>query len=127
LGKEAASMRRIMMLLTVALVMAAMLGVYTQTASAFHAGATADCGSAGTFTIAATQTAKNPFFQAPGPKSVLLFEEGGVLTVFKLTLNGQVLLDKNETGREMNNVNEVTCTFAVPNLGVFEATGVLTP
>ncbi len=120
-------MRRIMMLLTVALVMAAMLGVYALPASAFHAGLTADCGSAGTFTIEATQTAKNPLFQVPTPTSRLLFEEGGGLTVFKLTLNGQVLLDKNETGRETNNVDEVTCTFTDPDLGVFTATGILTP
>jgi hypothetical protein len=115
-----------MLLLTLALVMAAMLSVYAPPASAFHAGLTADCGSAGTFTIKATQTAKNPLFQVPTPTSRLLFEEGGGLTVSKLTLDGQVLLDKNETGREMNNVDEVTCTFTSPELGVFEATGVLT-
>jgi hypothetical protein len=123
---EVASMRRIMMLLTVALVMAAMFGVYSQPASAFHLGLTADCGSAGTFTIKATQTAKNPLFQVPTPTSRLLFEEGGGLTVSQLTLNGEVLLDKNETGREMNNVDEVTCTFTDPDLGEFGATGVLT-
>jgi hypothetical protein len=107
--------------------MATMLGVYSQPASAFHAGLTADCGSAGTFTIRATQTAKNPLFQVPTPTSRLLFEEGGGLTVSQLTLNGQVLLDKNETGRANNNVDEVTCTFTDPELGEFGATGVLTP
>jgi hypothetical protein len=114
--------------LTVALTMAAMgLGVYALPASALHAGATADCGSAGTFTIHATQTPLGPLNEQPHPGIVLIFEEGGVLTVFKLAVNGQVFVDKNETGRAMNNVNEVTCTFTLPDIGVIEATGVLTP
>jgi hypothetical protein len=120
-------MRRIMMLLTVALVMAAMLAVYALPASAFHNDATADCGSAGTFTIRATETPLGPLNERPEPGIVLLFEEGGVLTVFKLALNGEVLVDKNPTGTARNNVDEVTCTFTLGDIGVIEATGILTP
>jgi hypothetical protein len=121
-------MRRIMMLLTVALVMVALLGVYVQPASAFHIGAEVDCGSAGTFHIKATQTGAGPGIQAPYPWTTLVFEEGGVLTVFKYVENGQVLYDRNETGREMNNLNEVTCTFFIPvREGNIEVTGILTP
>ncbi len=126
-------MRRIMMLLTVALVMAAMLGVYALPASAFHNGALAVCKSAGTgdpvgeFTIRATETPLGPLNQRPEPGNVLLFEGGGVLTIFKLALNGQVLVNKNPTGTAMNNVDEVTCTFNLRDIGEIEATGILTP
>ena len=120
-------MRRIIMLTTVAMIMAAMsLGAYVQPASAFHAGATVDCGSAGTFTIKATQTGAGPGIQAPYPWTTIVFEEGGVLTVFKFIENGQVLYDRNETGRAMYAANEVTCTFTFER-GDIEVTGILTP
>jgi len=122
-------MKRIMMLLTAAALAVVMsLGVYVQPASAFHIGAEVDCGSAGTFHIKATQTGAGPGIQAPYPWTTIVFEEGGVLTVFKYVENDQVLYDRNETGREMNNLNEVTCTFFIPTReGNIEVTGILTP
>ena len=105
---------------------AAMGPAYVQTADAFHAGATVDCGSAGTFTIKATQTGAGPGIQAPYPWTTIVFEEGGVLTVGKFVENGRVLYNRNETGRAMNNVDEITCTFTFVR-GLIEVTGILTP
>jgi hypothetical protein len=110
----------------VALAAAMVLGVYVESAGAFHAGATVYCGSAGTFTIKATQTGAGPGIEAPYPWTAIVFEEGGVLTVFQFIENGQVLINKNETARAMNNVNEITCTFTFTR-GVIEVTGILTP
>jgi hypothetical protein len=95
-------MLRIMGIIAVlSLIVTAMdLGVYVQPAVAFYAGATVDCGSAGMFTIKATQTGEGPGIQAPYPWTVIVFKERGVLTVFKFTGNGQVLINKNETARD---------------------------
>jgi hypothetical protein len=102
------------------------LGAFAQPANAFHAGEIVDCGSAGTFTIRATQTSGAPQPEAPGVSDVLNFEEGGTLTVFQFVLNGDVLINKNATGRASNNVDEITCTFTF-EFGDVEVTGILTP
>src|SRR5215471_17062066 len=57
------------------------VGVWVQSASATHGGATIDCGSAGTFTIKAQDTPAQGGIQAPFPHTVILFEEGGLVTV----------------------------------------------
>jgi hypothetical protein len=123
--KGRTTVRKIRIILVSLTALAAMgLGAYVQPALAFHAGATLKCGSAGTFTIRAQQTGAGP--EAPFPGNLILLEEGGVLTVFKFTQNGQVLFDINETGRAKNNVDEITCTFAHLRGGEIEITGILT-
>jgi hypothetical protein len=62
--------------------------------------------------------------QAPLPNNVLLFEEGGQLTVFRFVEDGQVLVDVAGTGQAMNNVDEVTCTFQLDGRQI-EVTGIL--
>jgi len=117
----------------VALVAAMGLGAYVQTVGASHAGSTVDCGSAGTFTLKATPTPAGPGTQAPYPWTTILFEEGGVLTVFKFVENGIVAFDKNEPARANNNVDEVTCRFTFRRgpggsiVANVEVTGILTP
>ena len=41
-------------------------------------------------------------FQSPAPDHVLIFEEGGVLTVFRLSVNGNVVLSRAEAGQANN-------------------------
>jgi hypothetical protein len=89
-----------------------------------HAGAIADCGSAGTFTVKAADNSGG--FQSPLPTSVIVFEEGGVLTVQRISRDGQLIFDRGVTGREQNNLTEVTCSITTGSDGVFTVTGILT-
>ena len=110
----------------VALAAALGVGMDVHPASANHAGATVDCGSAGTFTIRARQTPAMGGLQAPLPVNVLRFEEGGVLTVFRFVEDGRVLVDVAGTGQARNRGDEVTCTFRLDGRAI-EVTGILTP
>ena len=93
-------------------------------AFASHAGTTADCGSAGTFTIRAIQTAAGSH-QAPEPASIIVFREGGALTVFEFRVNGQLRFTLADQGRQQNALDEVTCTFQNEAGATFEVTGIL--
>ncbi len=94
-------------------------------ALASHSGTTVDCGDAGTFTARATQTAAGSH-QAPEPSSVLIFEEGGSLTVFEFWVNGQRRFQLASTGRAANAVEEVRCSFTNGAGSYFEIVGILT-
>ena len=113
----------------IALAVALGVGAYARPTGAYHAGATVDCGSAGTFTIKATETAAGPGIQAPYPWTTIVFEEHRVLTVFRFTENGQVLYDRAATGRTTNDANVVTCTFTFEYrfTRTVEVIGILTP
>lgn len=114
-------MARLLRTLTLA---AAFGGVLAQPAAAVHEGAIADCGAAGTFTLSTTPTAVG--FGAPRFTAVLLFEEGGTLSVERAVFDGVVVFDPAAAGIEHSAVDEVTCSFTLRN-GVFvEITGVLT-
>ena len=102
-----------------------MLGAFPQPAGATHAGAVADCGSAGTFTVKAQDTGVG--VQSPDPGKLVLFEEGGALTVLEFYVEGQLLWSAAQTGRAKNNVTEVTCSFRNADPGeLFTVVGVLT-
>jgi hypothetical protein len=117
------SMRRRITVLTVGALVG--LGTLAQPAGATHDGAIADCGSAGTFTVKAQDNGAG--VQSPGPGTLVLFEEGGALTVFDFSVNGQLVFSIARTGRVMNNVEEVTCSFRNADPGeLFTVTGVLT-
>jgi len=79
---------------------------FVSPAGASHAGATADCGTAGTFTVKATTNSAD--FQSPAPDKVVLFEEGGVLSVRQLYVNGELVLTRGATVP-----HEATCTFTI--------------
>jgi hypothetical protein len=103
----------------------ASLGLFAGSASASHAGALARCDNGDTFTIRAAENSAG--FQSPAPDHVLIFEEGGALTVSRLSVDGNVVIDRAETGRTTNAVTEVTCSFTLgeePFL-LFAVTGVL--
>jgi hypothetical protein len=104
---------------------AASLGLFAGNASASHAGATATC-NGDTFTLRAAENSAG--FQSPAPDHVLIFEEGGVLTVLRLSVNDNVVIDRAATGQAENAVDEVTCsfTFTAAPFFEFEVTGVLT-
>jgi hypothetical protein len=93
-------------------------------AVASHAGATATCGDAGTFTVKAADNSGG--FQSPLPTSVIVFEEGGVLTVHEISRDGQLLFTRADIGRETDNVTETTCSFTTGSQGTFTVTGILT-
>jgi hypothetical protein len=93
-------------------------------AAASHAGAIADCGAAGTFTVKAAENSAG--FQSPFPTSVIVFEEGGVLTAHEVSRNGQLFLSKAASGRQQNSLTEVTCSITTGSDGVFTVTGILT-
>lgn len=101
------------------------LGAFPQPAGATHAGAIVDCGSAGTFTVKAQDTGSG--VQFPDPGKLVLFEEGGALTVLEFYIEGQLVWSAAQTGRANNNVTEVTCSFrnADPR-ELFTVVGVLT-
>jgi hypothetical protein len=103
---------------------AASLGLFAGSASASHAGALATCDNGDTFTLRAAENSAG--FQSPAPDHVLLFEEGGALTVLRLSVDGNMVIDRAETGRTRNAVNEVTCSFMLGAGPFFEVTGVLT-
>jgi hypothetical protein len=100
------------------------LGAFAQPVGASHAGAIADCGSGGTFTVKAHDNGAG--FQSPAPDAVLAFEEGGTLTILDFYVNGQLIFSKAETGRANNNQEEVTCSFTSGDGVLFTATGILT-
>jgi hypothetical protein len=120
---RAMSMRRAV--LGVAAGALVVLGASPQPAGATHAGATADCGSAGAFTVKAQDTGAGVEF--PDPGKLVLFEEGGALTVLEFYVEGELLWSAAQTGRANNNVTEVTCTFRNADPGeLFTVVGVLT-
>ena len=102
----------------------ASLGLFAGSASASHAGARVTCDNGGPFTLRAAENSAG--FQSPAPDHVLLFEEGGVLTVLRLSVNGNVVIDRAVTGQAKNPVDEVTCSFFLGDGPFFEVTGVLT-
>jgi len=106
----------------VGLVSLAWVGLLAQPAAAFHKGAIADCGDAGTFTLRAQENGAG--FEAPPPSGALLFEEGGVLTILKIVRDDVVVFDAAVTGRANNAVEEVTCEFTLANGVEVEITGV---
>src|SRR5687767_4579335 len=108
---------------TAAACAAASLGLFLGSASASQAGAVATCDNGDTFTIRAAENSAG--FQSPAPDHVVLFEEGGVLTLSRLSVAGNVVIDRAETGRTRNAVDEVTCSFTLGDGPVFEVTGVL--
>jgi len=117
------SMRRAV--LGVAVSVLVILGAFPLPAGASHAGATADCGSAGTFTVKAQDTGAG--VQFPDPGKLVLFEEGGVVTVLEFYVEGQLVWSAARTGRANNNVTEVTCSFRNADPGeLFTVVGVLT-
>jgi hypothetical protein len=117
------SMRRVITMLTIGTLV--VLGTSAQPAAATHDGAIADCGSAGTFTVKAQDNGAG--VQSPDPGKLVLFEQGGALTVFDFYVNGQLVLSLAQTGRAHNNVEEVTCSFRNADPGeLFTVTGVLT-
>ncbi len=100
------------------------LGLFAGSASASHAGALATCDNGDTFTIRAAENSAG--FQSPAPDHVLIFEGGGVLTLSRLSVDGNLVIDRAETGRTRNAVDEVTCSFTLGAGPFFEVTGVLT-
>jgi hypothetical protein len=93
-------------------------------ALASHAGTTVDCGSAGTFTVRAMQTAAGDH-QAPEPSSIIVFREGGALTVFEFRVNGVLRFTLADRGRQQNALDEVTCSFENEAGARFQVTGIL--
>lgn len=93
-------------------------------ALASHSGELADCGSAGTYTLRATDTGAGT--QAPEPGNALVFEEGGSLAVFEVWRDGQLRFSNAGTGQSNNALAEVTCTFTNGAGNYFEITGILT-
>jgi hypothetical protein len=98
------SQRRLMPMMICSAVVA--FAAFAPAAGASHAGATADCGTAGTFTIKATTNSAD--FQSPAPDKLILFEEGGALSVRRLYVNGQLVLTRGATVP-----HEATCTFTL--------------
>jgi hypothetical protein len=100
-------------------------GAFAQSAGASHAGAIADCGAAGTFTVKATDIPSG--FQAPNPGVVTVFEEGGTLAIMEFSVNGELFLSRAETGRAQRSVDEVTCSYTTGDGALMiEVTGILT-
>jgi hypothetical protein len=102
----------------------ASVGLAAESAAANHRGAVADCGIAGTFTVRATPNGAG--FESPPFGDVLLFAEGGTLSVLRLSVDGQVTWEAAAVGRARNNVEEVTCSFTLANGVEVQATGVFT-
>jgi hypothetical protein len=113
--------RAITLLTTIALVG---LATFAGPAAGSHAGALADCGTAGTFTVKATDNAAGS--QSPTPFTAVVFEGGGVLTVQEISRNGQLLFTRASNGRARNSLTEVTCSFTSLSDGTFTVTGILT-
>jgi hypothetical protein len=121
-GKVMAGIRHgIGVLATVA---TATLVVVAQPAAAFHRGATADCGDAGVFTVRATPNGAG--FESPSPNSILLFEEGGTLSIRRAVRDGVLVWDSAAVGMAHNNVDEVTCSITLANGVHLVVTGVYT-
>jgi hypothetical protein len=98
-------------------------GLFVGSASASHAGALVTCDNGDTFTIRAVDNGAG--FQSPKPADVLIFEEGGVLTILRASVDGNLLFSFAETGQAHNAVDEVTCSFTIGAGAFFEVTGVL--
>jgi hypothetical protein len=103
--------------------MVMLFAAFAPSAGASHAGAIADCGSAGTFTVKATTNSAG--FQSPTPFTAILFEEGGVLTAHQVVVNGELLFTRAVNGAQRNNVTEVTCSFTTGAGDDFIVTGIL--
>jgi hypothetical protein len=99
------------------------IGLFVGSASASHAGALVTCDTGDTFTLRAADNRAG--FQSPGPGDVLIFEEGGVLTIFRASVNGNLLFSIAETGQANNAITEVTCSFTIGAGAFFEVTGIL--
>jgi hypothetical protein len=110
--------------ITLAIATLVALGSVVGSAVASHAGAIANCGNAGTFTVKAAENRAG--FESPLPTSVIVFEEGGVLTVHEVSRDGQLLFTRADTGRTKDNLTEVTCSFTTGSDGTFTVTGILT-
>ena len=93
------------------------------TALASHAGAEVTCDNGGHFTIRAAENSAG--FQSPNPFTALVFEEGGVLAVHTVRVDGDLLFSHAVTGRANNAVTKVTCSFTIGAGAFFEVTGVL--
>ena len=102
----------------------ASFALFAGSAYASHAGAVATCDNGDTFTIRAADNSGG--FQSPAPDHVLIFKDGGVLTVFRLSVNGAVVLSRAETGQANNARTEVTCSFTSGDGVHFEVMGLLT-
>jgi hypothetical protein len=92
-------------------------------ALASHAGAAVICDSGGPFTLRAAEN--NAGFQSPAPFHVLIFEEGGVLAVRSVRVNGNLLYSNAETGHANNALTEVSCSFTIGAGAFFQVTGIL--
>jgi hypothetical protein len=101
----------------------ASLGLLVGSASASHAGALVTCDNGDTFTIRAVNNSGG--FQSPAPDHVLVFEEGAVLTVHRLSVDGNLVLSRADTGQANNALTEVTCSFTIGAGLFFEVTGIL--
>jgi hypothetical protein len=106
-----------------ALSAAAAISVFAGSAYASHGGAEVTCDNGDEFTIRAAENSAG--FQSPTPFTVLLFEEGGVLTVHTVRVDGNLLFSHADTGRAQNAVTEVSCWFRIGAGAFFEVTGVL--
>jgi hypothetical protein len=100
-----------------------LFAAFAPSAGATHAGAIANCGTAGTFTVKATTNSAG--FQSPTPFTAILFEEGGVLTAHQVFVNGELLFTRAANGAQKNNVAEVTCSFTIGAGDAFIVTGIL--
>ncbi len=105
----------------------AISGLFVGDALASHAGAVATCSNGATFTVHATDNSAGS--QSPSPFTAILFEEGGVLAVHRIRVNGNLVFSRAETGRANNALTEVTCSFTagggIGGNAVFEVTGIL--
>jgi hypothetical protein len=111
-------------ILVIVSVTVAVFAAFAPSAAASHAGATVTCeGIADPFTIKAATNAAD--FQSPAPDKMILFEEGGVLTVHRLFVNGQLAFTRAPTGLEQNAITEVTCSFTIGAGATFTVTGIL--
>jgi hypothetical protein len=110
--------------ITLAFAMLVALGNVAGQAAASHAGAIASCGDAGAFTVKAAENSAG--FESPFPTSVIVVEEGGVLTVHQISRDGQLLFTRAGTGRDRDNLTEITCSFTTGSDGTFRVTGILT-
>lgn len=93
--------------------------------AAFHEGAVADCGDAGTFTLRSQHNEGG--FSSPPVNSMLQFEGGGTLSQLQAYQNGVLVWDPAATGMASNNLDEVTCSFTMSNGVDLVITGIYTP
>ena len=102
----------------------ATLALFVGSASATHAGALVTCDTGGTYTIRAVDNGAG-FQLLPKQGDMLVFKEGGVLTVFSLSVNGELRYSAAETGQAKNAVTQHTCSFTIGAGAFFEVTGIL--